>query len=126
LGGGKEIERGERGYVAHWRWRIWPKELADTTESGEGFHWLEAKSLRERKGGEGGFRGGFIGAMAWEGGLGSRRGVGSTAGGRRACPGLLREEEGDSDPWDPDVSGREEERSVPLWGWGLLGHGLFQ
>jgi hypothetical protein len=65
-----DIERTEerRRSEAHRRRRIWPEELAYTAESGVGFCRLEAKSSREKKGGEGEVRGGFIGAMAWGGG----------------------------------------------------------
>jgi hypothetical protein len=46
-----KIERieGVGEALAHRWWRIWPKELADTADSGEGFRQLEAKSSRERE-----------------------------------------------------------------------------
>jgi hypothetical protein len=66
---GKDIRRRRRAR-AHRRRRIWPRISADVRNSGDGFHRFGEELAREKKGGEGGVRGGYIEAAAVEKGLG--------------------------------------------------------
>jgi hypothetical protein len=115
---------GAGGAGAHRWWLIWLGKLADAAEFGMEFRRLEAKSAKEKKGRRGRRRRGFY-RGSW---LGERAKVsrGFDDGWWRWCrarPGHWLEVEREADTWAPDVSGREERRSVTLWGFARLGLG---
>jgi hypothetical protein len=92
-----KAERTEirRRCEVHRRHRNRARAVVDTANSGEGFHRLGTKSLREKKSGEGGSAGLFIGAVILQKKLGFVARGDRTEGRASGSPGTRPEEEED-------------------------------